>query len=410
MVTPKVASRSEALQRAQELERTLLPGQKLLVAPLAREWNWSRQTTRTAIKNWRRDGLLRDPGASQTLQSVKKPERKPRLRKGPAVVAQPAQTESPDEAPPILIEPPRAAEPYMPARAGIGRCCFALILAGTAFALGIVGLTLNYRLAVTFGAADRLPGSLIVAFGPSSGNLIAIIAVVLDILTLLLPTVAGWLTEDGERRQARIAWAMFCLALVMTLIAACTFIATNIGDTLQSRADASGERAAIAERLKDLRARRATIGESGEVTQLEGQLLRSQQLPKVLEVWKQTKQCVDVTLPTSATQCEPVTDLRARIAAAHSRDKLDDDIRAADAEFKKLPAVAMADPGAEFVAKALRFVSAGYLPVDAQVIGMIRMAGLAVAPPLGGALLRIAVLVWRPSRRRSGADTAPPRK
>jgi hypothetical protein len=158
----------------------------------------------------------------------------------------------------------------------------------------------------------------------------------------------------------------------------------------RARADAS---------LAELTARRAVITERRTVGQIDAALAAAQQDPYALAVWRRTGGCVDVTLPASAAACRTVTELRQGKASAEGRDKLDAQIATAEAEKKALPAIASADPGAEWLAMVIH-TGAG-IPLTPAIIGNLRIAGLALAPPMSGFLLKFAfVLLGRPPRRR----------
>ena len=194
------------------------------------------------------------------------------------------------------------------------------------------------------------------------------------------------------------AWAIYAVALTMTLIAGSSFVATNVGDSRLERSDVTELRGRVDARLADLTARRATITERRSVGQIDAALSAAQQDIYVLAVWRRTGGCVDVTLRASGSACKPVTDLRQARASAENRDKLDAQIAAAEADKAKLPAIASADPGAEWLATTLH---TGFgLPLTPAIIGNVRIAGLALAPPLSGWLLKFAFVLLGMRRRQ----------
>ena len=142
-------------------------------------------------------------------------------------------------------------------------------------------------------------------------------------LMILLPATAGALWLAGQWRDGLIAWCIYAVALAMTLIAASSFVATNVGDSRLERSDVTEQRGRLDARLADLTARRAAITERRSVGQIDAALQAAQQDPSVLTVWRRTGGCVDVTLTASGSACHAVVELRQSKAAAELHDKLD---------------------------------------------------------------------------------------
>src|SRR5262249_58718875 len=102
--------------------------------------------------------------------------------------------------------------------------------------------------------------------------ILAAIGLAIDVLAVVLPTVAVLLWHHRDRASAAVAWTIWLVALTMTLLAAIGFASTNIGDSVAGRARFVVEDPALAERLDRLRAERAGILESRPVGAIEAAL------------------------------------------------------------------------------------------------------------------------------------------
>jgi hypothetical protein len=384
--------------------QTLQPIQ-LNATVLAAHWGWHRSRVQRRLRRWSKEGLIEPPAKAKpgakkksaraagqafsgaTADNVDRHMAEREMQTG-GLLAGDAASQPAEKVEEIAgqandnSQPPIEDRPHVPFR----RMVLAIILVITAVTLGVVGLLLNMGFAYSFGRTSQ------------AGQLLAAVGVVLDVLTLILPTVAALLWETRQRMAAAGTWTIFGLALTMSLIAACGFAATNIGDTIENRTDVTGQRAALSAKLERLRRERSGISETRSITAIDAALQATQ--PAAEAVWKQTRQCQDVTLRDSGKACATVLALRQARGEAVRRDGLDVDIRQAEAEFTSLPAYASADPGAEMAAKLIRRVSGGYAPVTAESVEQVRIGGLTVTPAAGGLLLSFATLLWRPVRRR----------
>jgi hypothetical protein len=381
------------LPEAAALERVramLAAGEDIKPTTLGQEWGWSRQTQRSTLARWQRDGLI--PALKAAKPSAKKAAKRAVHsvpRPAPLVAAPPLAPEAPVapaaavEAAPAVV--PVAAPPAPTAKASVPwtRLLTGAAVLATAAVLGCVGLVLNAQYSLTLAA-----------HGSGSGMLMATIAVCFDVLTVLMPATAEGLTGAGRRRDRLIASVIYFVALAMTTIAASSFVATNVGDSRLERSDVTEQRQRVDARLAELTARRSVITERRTVGQIDAALSAAQQDSYVLAVRRRTGGCVDVTLPASATACRVVTELRQAKASAEGRDKLDAQIATAEAEKARLLAIASADPGAEWLGAVLR--------ISPALIANLRIAGLALAPPLSGWLLKFAFLLLG-FRRAPGA-------
>jgi hypothetical protein len=183
--------------------------------------------------------------------------------------------------------------------------------------------------------------------------------------------------------------------LILTLIAASSFTATNIGDTYAARLKIMQERAALSTKLETLRRDRGAITEGRSPQAIEAAIQQEQ--PRIPSSnWKSSHGCTSVTLHGNA--CAAINMLRQAKADAERRNQLDFEIDAAETEFAKLPALVATDPGAEMAARLFTTASLGLVTITPETIQHIRIAGLTIAPATSGLLLFFAGLTWRTRR------------
>ena len=173
-----------------------------------------------------------------------------------------------------------------PIRRGAGRIFLALVLGFVAIGLAVVGLTVNTRFAASFGQTAE------------AAMLLAAIGLTIDLLAIALPSTGAQLWRDHHFMAAAAAWAIWLIALGMTLLAAIGFAATNIGDGVAGRGRLATEASALTADVTRLRSERAAIAEPRSVATIEAEIQRAQ--PAAAAVWKQTTGCSDVTLAASA--------------------------------------------------------------------------------------------------------------
>ncbi len=395
--------------------RTLL-AEQLNATVLAATWGWHRSKVQRRLRRWASEGLIRHPAKARRGAKKRPATRKRgRQRVDPAMpgavrevtekpVAMMAATESEPsqhlEKQPENPEAPRKGQWFTWRRRGgqgagpptsvggdkprvpVEHIVLGLVLGVTAVTLGGVGLVLNAGFAASFGRSAE------------AGALLATLGVVIDVLTLTLPSASVMLWQRRSRLAALGTWVIFVVVLAMSLIAACGFASTNVGDSVQSRSEVTEQRTALAAKLGRLRRERSGIKESRTVAGIDAAL---QAAPAAAEgVWKQTKGCTEITLKNSGNACAAVIALREARAEAERRDRLDGDIGAAEAEMKQLPTYASADPGAEMAAKLLGSMSGGYALITSEMVEQFRIAGLTVIPAVGGLLLSFAQLLLMP--------------
>jgi hypothetical protein len=193
-------------------------------------------------------------------------------------------------------------EPPLPR--GAGRIILALVLGLVAIGLAVVGLTVNTRFAASFGQTAE------------AAMLLAAIGLTIDLLAIALPSAAAQFWRDRNLMAASAAWAIWLIALGMTLLAAIGFAATNIGDGVAGRSRLAAEASALTADVTRLRAERGAIAEGRSVSTIEAEIQRAQ--PAAAAVWKQTSGCSDVTLAASGAACAEVLKLRQTLGAARA--------------------------------------------------------------------------------------------
>jgi hypothetical protein len=252
-----------------------------------------------------------------------------------------------------------------------------IVLFSTAVGLTVVGLIMNARFAASFGQSVE------------AAVLLATIGLAVDMLAVVLPTVAAQLWQRRSIMAAGVAWTIWVAALSMTLLAAMGFASTNIGDAVAGRAKVASESSALSDRIGRLRSERAGISETRSIAAIEVDLQRAQ--PEAQAVWRVTNGCRDVTRITSGRACEKVLELREALATAERRDGLDVELRTAEGKLATLPAIALADPQATTAAEVLAWLSAGAFKPAPGDISRLRALGLALTPSMAGLLAMMAI-------------------
>jgi hypothetical protein len=353
------------------------------------------------------DGVTLENGAdgtSEIVVSAAKPATKPATKPAAKLVAgpvappatahmyQPVVAPQPDRGQPIeyttvertTVERTGAAPP---SPRGAGRIVLAVVLGAAAIGLAVVGLTVNTRFAASFGQTAE------------AAALLAAIGLVIDLLAIVLPSSAAQLWRDRHRMAGLAAWAIWLIALGMTLLAAVGFAATNIGDGVAGRTKVAAEATGLAADAARLRAERASIAELRSVATIEAELQQAQ--PAAAAVWRQTAGCSDVTLVVSAAACAEVQKLRHALGTAKRRDALDAQVRAAEARLATLPAITTGDPQATMAADILTWASAGHVNLTPHDIHRLRITGLTIVPALAGIIFMFAAMLLQTGKQRA---------
>jgi hypothetical protein len=273
-----------------------------------------------------------------------------------------------------------------PSRRGAGRILLGGVMGAAATGLAVVGLTVNTRFAASFGQTVE------------AAALLAAIGLVIDVLAIVLPSAGAQIWRDRHRMAGLVAWAIWLIALGMTLLAAMGFAATNIGDGIAGRTKVAAEATGLAADAARLRAERVGIIELRAVATIEAELQRAQ--PAAAGVWRQTVGCSDVTLAASAAACADVLKLRQALGTAKRRDALDAELRAAEARLATLPAITTGDPQAAMAADILAWASAGHVNLTPHDIHRLRITGLTIVPALAGIIFMFAAMLLQVGKQR----------
>jgi hypothetical protein len=279
---------------------------------------------------------------------------------------------------------PGAVFDSTPVRRGAARICLGLLLVLVALGLTVVGLTVNTRFAASFGQTAE------------AAALLAAVGLTIDLLAIALPSAAAQLWRDRHAMSAAAAWAIWLIALGMTLLAAIGFAATNIGDGVAGRSKVAAEASALAADIERLRAERAAITEARPVATIEAEIQRAQ--PAAAAVWKQTAGCSNVTMAASGAACAEVLKLRQALGVAQRRDTLDADLRGAEARLAPMPAITTSDPQATMAADIVAWISLGRVNLTPHDIHRMRITGLTIIPALAGIIFMFATTLLRARR------------
>ena len=340
------------------------------LSDLAEQFGWTLTKLRRSLASWVKAGHITQASGGRGKVVVTA------LRTSQQVAAQLV-----DRA--FRIEMPGQSEaPAKPARSLIATLT-SIVLFSTAVGLTGVGLVMNARFAASFGQTVE------------AGVLLATIGLAVDLLAVVLPTVATQLWQRRSVLAAGAAWTIWMAALTMTLLAATGFASTNIGDAVAGRHRIAGESAALTERIDRLRLERGGIKEERAVAAIEVELQRAQ--PEAQAVWRVTSGCRDVTRLTSGRACATVLQLREALAGAERRDALDAELRAAEAKLASLPPIALADPQATTAAEIVSWLSSGVFNPAPADVARLRALGLALTPSLAGIVGMLAMSLARRS-------------
>jgi hypothetical protein len=284
---------------------------------------------------------------------------------------------------------PGAVFDSTPVRRSAGQIFLGLVLGLVAIGLTVVGLTVNTRFAASFGQTAE------------AAALLAAVGLTIDCLAIVLPSAAAQLWRDRNAMSAAAAWAIWLIALGMTLLAAIGFAATNIGDGVAGRSKVAAEASALAADIDRLRGERAAITETRAISTIEAEIQHAQ--PAAAAVWKQTAGCSNVTMAASGSACAEVLKLRQALGVAQRRDALDTELRSAETRLAPLPAITTGDPQATMAADLVAWISLGHVSLTPHDIHRMRITGLTIIPALAGIIFMFATTLLR-VRRREPAD------
>jgi len=280
---------------------------------------------------------------------------------------------------------PGAVFDAAPVRRSASQIFLGLVLGLVAIGLTVVGLTVNTRFAASFGQTAE------------AAVLLAAVGLTIDCLAIVLPSAAAQLWRDRHAMSAAAAWAIWLIALGMTLLAAIGFAATNIGDGVAGRSKVAAEASALAADIDRLRGERAAITETRAISTIEAEIQRAQ--PAAAAVWKQTAGCSNVTMAASGSACAEVLKLRQALGVAQRRDALDTELRSAETRLAPLPAITTGDPQATMAADLVAWISFGHVSLTPHDIHRMRITGLTIIPALAGIIFMFATTLLRVRRR-----------
>jgi hypothetical protein len=234
-----------------------------------------------------------------------------------------------------------------------------------------------------------LNASFLWAFGRTSeaGIVLAVIGLVTDAVTLVLPSVTAGLWQRHRYALAVTALAVYFLAVTMTVLTSLGFASTNIGDAVTGRGAAADQRAAIANDVARLGAERAAL----QFTPTTAEAVTAATVARDQECGRVGDNCRRrVAELAGVLQAKALTDRAATIDAS---------IAALAAKLAGLPAVASADPQIESAVAVIAWLSRGLVTPSAADLEMVRLLGVAIIPILGGLLIAFAMGLAQPARR-----------
>jgi hypothetical protein len=374
------------------------PSIETTVSELSRQWGWNRTKVLRRLKRWTDDGhLIRTMarGGRSVITTLHKgvhppdsgSSTTPKLMPQTAVAAifgppvRPARCNEQDAH--VLF----SAVPTDGPRALI-RIVASIALAALATAIAWFGIRINAWYGGTLGKTAE------------ASALIAGLSVSADLLALVLPATARTLWVDAHRVVAGIAWGLWAVTIVITLIATIGFAALNVTDIVAARTRIVAESAALTAHIDRLQFERAHVTETRSVGTIEAELQRVQ--PSAASVWRATSGCRDVTLPESGHACAEVLALREALGTAQRRDVLDADLDRTETQLARLPAVTAADPQSETATRLVNWATFGVINITANDVNLARVTSMILMPQTAGLVLLLAMTLW-PSGGKNAA-------
>jgi hypothetical protein len=253
------------------------------------------------------------------------------------------------------------------------------VLAAIVFAVGLVtaavGLYLNASFLWRFGRTSE------------SGVVFAVVGLVTDTITLVLPATVMVLWQRSRRGLALTGCCMYAIAVAMTLLTAVGFAATNIDDAVAGRDAASARRAMLHDDIVRLKSERNGLVfapiEPGAVA--AAQVARDQECGRVGPNCRQRVAELNAVLRDKA--------------AADRASEIDARIAAQEASLNALPALASADPQTEAARAAVTWLSGGHLAASSEDIRMTRVLGIAAVLFMAGLLLAFGTALRQPAAK-----------
>ena len=256
------------------------------------------------------------------------------------------------------------------------RVARAPFLAAAVFLLGLVaaavGLWLNASFLWTFGRTTE------------AGIVLAVIGLVTDAVTLIMPCVIAALWLRDRHAFAITAVTVYLLAVAMTALTSLGFANQNIGDAVTGRRAAVLQRTAIHEDIGRLKAERSSLHlvPASEAGVTAATIARDQECGRVGPNCRQRVAELAATLKDKA-----LTDRAA---------ELDGKIAALEVRLASLPTIASADPQIDGAVAVITWLSRSIVTPTTGDIEMVRLIGVAAIPVLAGLMLAFAMALAQP--------------
>lgn len=399
-VPPGPLSEKEALEWAKKLKP-----EELHAGHLGNVWRRHRSQVQRWLGKWYKQGLIQKPAVFRQPRQPAAPEESHHIELTEAGVREaqrehilapddpdpwsgpvspppppppPLFTAAPPAAPPpkpppvsaAPPEPPKDPEPvavYVPLQHRV----LAVILALIGIALAGINLWQNASLSAAF--ANNFDASLLMG---TLGGTIDLCATALPSVTVILMRI--------NKVAAAIAAMIFAATFSLSLINACSYSAKNIDETSGEKSRTIAQRTVDTAELESFRDDRKTISERRSIAELEG----------AIRIAQLTKGCTD-----PLKMCRRVLVLQQAKAEAQRRDHLDAKIGQYGQRIALSPTYRSADAGLEIVPKLIGMITFGTVNVTSELISEIRLLVLSATPSLGGTMLALSFLLWRPTRK-----------
>jgi len=358
------------------------------VSKFAKLAGWERTRAQRMLARWQRDGaVVLKPGgpggktvisvprsAVADLPAARAPAQLP-VQRGAQPSAQDAHSAHPVAHPRSHL---RCMISAVPTAASTLPSAVALFF--VALALGGTGIIMNARHAASLGSSDE------------GATVLAVVGVAVDILAMVLPSVALALWRRDHRPLAIVPWCVWPIMVVLSLMATAGYASLHIGYALAERSKAMTTTANTASDIQRWRDERKNISETRSVAELEIQIQRER--PKVDRVdrdaWEMTRGCIRLTADTMKA-CAPILPLRQALETGRRKEKLDGDIRKAEALSAEAMPITSADPQADTVSAIVGWLSRGSITPSPADIARLRIIGLVVTPTMAGVILMLAM-------------------
>jgi hypothetical protein len=402
-------ARTKPLSEEEALERLRQAGRIEGIGAFAKLVDWERTGASRVVGQWERDGkVVRTPrpGYPTVIEAVVASVPAVHTAIAPPVLHTPAHPAQPAiwwrrvvrrRAQPV-------AQPAHPVPHPAWRFLVAAVLFLAAIDLAGSGLVMNARYAASLGSGE-------------GATIQAAIGIAIDAIALVLLSAGYLLWSNGHGRFAVLAWIVWPVMLGLSLMNTIGFSATNISDALAKRSAAvtktlneAKKASNAASDLQDWRDERKAITEKRSLDEIKAQLVIDRKKVDRIDrdAFEATVGCRRLT-PDTTKACDPVLPMLKALAAAQRRDKLDQDIRAAENKQDGAPTAegnqespttitTSADPQSEMVPKLVVRVTRGWIDPTPDDIAIVRILGFTVPPLLAGLFLMFATALLAPPR------------